>query len=89
MKLELPKHKCGLYLEHNAHLDVYETVEERESSGYYEHSDWVNDEQKEKAIKENNIWILQWYPNTPITFYALKACDLEEIFKHIKENNLL
>ena len=77
----LPKHDCGLYLEHNAHKDVYESVEE-----YTDHwdGDWISDEERAKAIETNEVWRLQWYPNTPVGFYVVMASGLEAIIGHLK-----
>ena len=76
----LPKHKCGLYLEHNAHKDVYEIVRE-----YYKQTDFVSDDEYFKAIADNNVWCLQWYPETPVSFYRIAASSLEAIQEAVKE----
>ena len=78
----LPEHKCGLYLNHNEHRDVYETVEE-----YYEAKDFISLEERNKSIAEDNVWVLQWYPNTPIGFNRIAASTLEAIEAKLKEKN--
>ena len=78
----LPEHKCGLYLNHNEHRDVYETVEE-----YYEAEDFISLEERNKSIAEDNVWVLQWYPNTPIGFNRIAASTLEAIEAKLKEEN--
>lgn len=70
----LPPHKCGLYLDHNAHLDVYETVQ-----NYYESGDFVSSDEWDKAVKNNNVWSLQWYPDTPVGCYRICASSLETL----------
>jgi hypothetical protein len=87
MPIDLPKHKCGLFLTHNQHKDYYqsakETIEEQK-----EHEcppDWRNDEQKQRAIETNEIWELQWYPDTPIGCYAICAPTLKELLEFAKE----
>jgi len=77
-----PRHDAGLYLTHNEHRDVYESVEQ-----YHAGSDdkWVSEEQRQKAIAENNVWRLQWYPDTPIGFYELLACDLDVLLEAAKK----
>jgi hypothetical protein len=77
--VKFPSHKASLTLTHNDHLGVYETVAgaiENKSFGY-EADRWVSDEQREKAIRTNECWTLQWYPDTPVGFYALSAADLD------------
>jgi len=78
----LPEHKCGLYLENNAHKDVYETIE-----NYYQFLDddqWVSSEEKAKAIETDNVWTLQWYPDTPIGFHKIGASSLEAIQQYFE-----
>jgi len=78
----LPEHKCGLHLSHNEHRDVYETVEQ-----FYDPSDFVSEDEWLKAVKEDSVWVLQWYPNTPIGFNRIAASTLEAIEAKLKENN--
>lgn len=75
----LPPHKFGLYIEHNAHKDVYEKVERYDPTG-----DWISDDERQKAIEEDDMWTIQWYPETPNSFYALSACSLAVLFRAIK-----
>ena len=78
----LPEHKCGLYLTHNEHRDVYETVEDCYNPTYF-----VSKKEWEKAIAEDNVWVLHWYPHTPIGFNIIAASSLEVIQAKIKEKN--
>ena len=78
----LPKHKCGLYLEHNAHKDVYQTVEE-----YYKREYFISEDEYQKAIATDNVWNLHWYPETPIGFHCIAASSLEAIQTALKENH--
>ena len=77
----LPPHKCGLYLEHNAHKDVYYTVEQ-----HYNPDDFVSMDEWDKAVREDSVWTLQWYPVTPIGFHLIAASSLEAIQQALKEN---
>ena len=77
----LPEHKCGLRLTHNAHKDVYETIQD-----YYDAEDFVSPEEYIKAIDKNSVWTLQWYPETPVGFYMICASSLEAIEKAVKES---
>jgi len=79
----LPEHKCGLYLTHNEHRDVYETVED-----FYEVECFVSPEEFAKALSENSVWVLQWYPETPIGFHRIAASTLEALKSYFeKEKN--
>lgn len=86
----LPAHKCGLYLEHNSHRDMYESVEQWEENmlsfdGVEPGSerDWISAEERQKAIETDSVWTLQWYPNTPVAFCRLWASSLEALLAHI------
>ena len=80
----LPKHAAALYLTHNDHKGVYESIEDH--YGYLEDCDWVSPEEKLKAIELDSVWELQWYPDTPIGSYYVAASSLEAIQKHMMEN---
>jgi hypothetical protein len=75
----LPEHKCGLYLEHNVHKDVYETIEEN-----YDPRDFVSDEEWTKAVELDSVWRLQWYPDTPVGFYVVCASTLAALEQYIR-----
>lgn len=64
----LPAHKAGLSLQHNEHRNYYQSALEwligQESFGGPSF-DWVSPEEREKAIREDSIWVLHWYPDTP------------------------
>ena len=79
----LPEHKCGLFLTHNEHRNYYETVEQWLENGQRDDPksgfEWVSPEEREKAIREDSVWTLQWYPDTPIGSYDIAASSLEAL----------
>lgn len=46
--------------------------------------DWVSYDEKVKAITENSVWSLQWYPDTPIGSCIIRASSLEAIIQYLK-----
>lgn len=77
-EIRWPKHEGGLSLKHNEFKGYYQTIEEAVSEAEtYRHFDWVSPEQREKAIRTDSLWVLQWYPDTPVGFLALAASDLD------------
>jgi hypothetical protein len=82
--LGLPDHKCGLYLEHNAHRDVYENIEQW-IADQVDEDDWVSPEERAKAIAEDSVWTLQWYPDTPIGFFRRAASSLDALLAELRE----
>lgn len=74
--MKLPPHKCGLFLTHNEHRDYYEPVTKWIAEHEY---DWPSDEAKARALATDEVWVLQWYPETPIGFNLVAAPTLEEL----------
>lgn len=37
----------------------------------------MSEEQKAKAIETQEVWVLTWYPDTPVGHFQLLACDLD------------
>lgn len=75
--MKLPEHKCGLFLQHNEHRDYYQSV-----SKWVEENDrfsWKDEDSLQRAIQADEVWTLQWYPDTPIGFFAVAAPTLEEL----------
>lgn len=85
--MNLPRHKCGLYLTHNQHKDYYQNVDEwiMDSLDIGSDYNWVSPEQKEKAIREDSVWVLQWYPHTPVSFYRICSADLDILLQKAQE----
>lgn len=77
----LPAHKCGLYLTHNEHRDVYESVDD-----FYRAEDFVSPEAFARAFATDEVWSLQWYPDTPIGSYTICAPTLGELIEAVKEH---
>ena len=75
--IQLPKHKCGLYLRHNEHKDLYQDI--GLAIELMENAKWENDESKKRAADTDELWILQWYPRTPIGFHCVAAPTFEEV----------
>ncbi len=83
---DLPSHKGELSLTHNGHKSNYETIEEFTcGDGYPGARAWVSDEQRDKAIAEDSIWVLHWYPDTPNGFIVRAACDLDVLLAASKD----
>lgn len=78
----LPKYKCALYLSHNDHKSVYQDIDTN-----YDIRDFISPEEYEKAIAEDSVWLLQWYPHTPVGSTTLLASSLEALQKHLENSN--
>lgn len=78
----LPAHKCGLYLTHNEHKDVYDTVER-----FYDIEEFYSEEDYKKCCKTQDVWALQWYPKTPVGSYKICGSSIEMLQLNLKENS--
>jgi hypothetical protein len=76
-----PRHKCGLFLTHNEHRDFYQTA--AEAIAEYEANEgsdcWASEDEKKRAIATDEIWRLQWYPETPVSCYCVRAATFESL----------
>ncbi len=80
MSVEWPKHEAGLHLTHNEFKVYYQTIEQAIAEAEsYDHFDFVSPEQRAKAIETDSLWVLHWYPNTPVGFNAMAAADFETL----------
>jgi len=75
----LPPHKSGVTLTHNNHKCYYQTAERAIAED--EHYDWESDKAKQIAIDTDEIWTLQWYPETPIGFQSIAAPTLHDLLR--------
>jgi len=85
---DFPPHKAELILSHNEHKNGYRTVTEWDQYlKDFHHDDdigWVSEEQRRKAIATDSVWILVWYPETPVGFNRLMACDLDVLLEYAR-----
>jgi len=79
--MKFPNHKAGLHLTHNEHKNYYEKIEDYANDDFHKDS-WISEEEKELAIKNNDMWKLQWYPETPIGFCVCSAYDLNKLLEY-------
>lgn len=77
---DFPEHKASLNITHNGHKDNYETVEEHLEWMKAEDDEWATPTSKERAIKNDSLWVLQIYPNTPVGFYRVYGATFDELF---------
>jgi hypothetical protein len=87
----IKKCKCGVFLTVNEHRDYYMTVEDRiaelnQSGDEQKNPDKeIDDELAQRMIKENCIYELQFYPDTPIGSYNVYGTSLDEVVKKALE----
>lgn len=47
--------------------------------------DWVSETEREKALENNTVWSIQWYPQTPVGFCRLKASSLGALVEALQD----
>lgn len=91
--IEWPKHECGMCLDHNDYKNYYESIEtavseieEREVGAGTKLKDvWYSAAERQKILDTGELWELQWYPDTPVGFYVVRASSFETLIKYAKE----
>jgi hypothetical protein len=78
-----PTHKCGLYLTHNEHKNYYETVKEFIVNQDIE----LTEDEYDKCVINDELWVLQWYPDTPIGSYTVAGSTLEYVLEKANHEN--
>jgi len=84
MSIQWPAHKCGMYLSHNRHRDYYETARTAIISGTYDLENFIDPEDHQLCIKNDEVWELQWYPNTPVGSFIICGSSLEKVLNAVK-----
>jgi len=73
------------------HAPNYETAEEwSQTCSDYEGSrralvDWPSEDERLKAIRENSVWTITWYPDTPLGFHCVGASTFEAAARYALE----
>lgn len=87
---DFPKHEASLHIDHNQHKAYYEKIEDYirdiEQNRRVTDEDWATPTSKERCLKNDTIWELQWYPNTPVGFNIVYGATLEECIKKANED---
>lgn len=78
--MKFPRH-LSLTLTHNDQKINYETVAQHCEYMEFDQDEWVSEEQRLKAIDTNELWELQWYPDTPVGLCSKLAADLDALLK--------
>jgi len=82
--LNFPKH-LNLTIEHNPQKLYYQTVEQYIDDALVCANTlyWVPGKSRDIACETNEMWVVQWYPDTPIGFHMVYGHTLEAVLEHI------
>lgn len=89
--MELPKH-TSLSINHIGrglttgyeHHNYYESVDQLVSD-YNLTETFVSPEDYRKCIETDSLWVIQWYPDTPIGSYIVSGSTLEICMSRVME----
>ena len=80
--MNLPQNKFGLTLEQNPQktqfISVGQWLDVRDETG----PDFENDEAREQAISTEELWVLQWFPDSSAGSYYIAAPSLEGVLRY-------
>jgi hypothetical protein len=72
----------SINITYNDHSVNYMDAATAISDGSYGYVEWVSEDEKVLASEKNSVWVLQWYPNTPIGFCAVAASSFAVCLAH-------
>ena len=76
MEDQFPRH-LSLHIQHNEHKGYYQSAAEwAAENDERQYAQWATDDERAKAIAEDSIWTVQWYPDTPVGFHCVAASTL-------------
>lgn len=79
LEARLPAHAAGLMLEHNEHLVHYETLEQYLAQLDLAPNEWAAPCERERCLAAGSIWVLWWYPHTPVGVCRLAGATLATV----------
>jgi len=85
--MNLPEDKFGLFLEHNPHHVYHDTIEEYvENIQLQEIWDLISLEEKASMLARDELWVLQWYPETTVGYNIVIGSTLERVIEAAHDN---
>ncbi len=81
--MQFPKN-LSMSIDHNNHKNFYQNIETY-FSNYDFFKDCISQEDLKICIEKDELWELQWYPNTPISFYKVISYSLERCLELANE----
>lgn len=76
----LPDHKVCMSITHNQHKVYYQPLSQYLDSD--DVSDFESEEMRQWCLDTDEIWEMQWYPCTPVSFHCIAAPTLESLLTY-------
>lgn len=82
--MKFTKH-INLTIEHNPHVICCEPIESHIdfNNNLY---DFESEDEKQKVIKNNDLWICHWYPNTIVGFNCIASSSFERLLEILSDD---
>lgn len=78
--IEFPKHTASMHITHNDHKSNYQSLDEYLTDNS-ELFTLESEEARARAVATDEIWVLQWYPDSPVGFCIVAAPTFEEALR--------
>lgn len=75
-----------LRLSFNDHTANYVDAAKEYADGEMPDDEWVSESERDKALGLNQVWTLQWYPDTPVGFHIMRASSLAALLGWVIEH---
>ncbi len=69
----------SLHIDLNDHHSSYQSAAqaiEENDHGWFDEDRFPSPQERQRCIDTDTIWHIQWYPDTPVGFYSVKASTL-------------
>jgi hypothetical protein len=76
----------SLHLSFNDHASNYLGAPKAHADGDLPDDEWISESERDKALGLNQVWTLQWYPDTPVSCHIMRASSLNALLSWVAEN---
>lgn len=76
----------SLTLTFNDHTANYVDAAKEYADGDMPDDEWVSESERDKALGLNQVWTLQWYPDTPVGCHIVRASSLAALLGWVIEH---
>lgn len=76
----------NLTLTFNDHTTNYIDAAKEYADGDMPADEWISESDRDKALGLNQVWTLQWYPETPVSSDLKRASSLAALMSWVAEN---
>lgn len=76
--INLPRH-LSMIIEHNDHKSIYQDLRDylADKSNHIEDDMFRDADERQRCIDHDSLWMVQWYPDTPVGFSRVYASTLQ------------